>query len=170
MQLFDDINVLKYCYLATLSEPEDNCLRIVLEEARADGPVVEHGRDGRKLAFPAKAIETTPGCARFEIHFDSYIAYAVRDESYAQYTERDAFEGVYAQIYSQSLFLDFVSEGTFATADYPGPFVHYGFSTLNHLVDVVSCKTPRIECSTITASRGEHRHANWQRLRDSTSE
>ena len=157
MTLFDEINAWKHCYLAALVEPGDNALRLILEEARADGPATTHGNDGRELPFPAKAIETTPGCARIELYFDSYIAFSVRNESYAQYADIDVYEGRFAQIYSQSLFLEFVGKGTFASSTYPGPFVHYGFSTLNHLVDVVSCVSPRIQRSTVTEPRGQNR-------------
>lgn len=149
MEIFDEINAIRYCYLARLGEEGDNKLRIVLEEARADGPMVEHRLGSRNHPIKAKAIETTPGCARFYIYFDSYVAYAVRNESYAQNAKSDVYEGHFAAIYSRSLFLDFVAEATFATSNYPGPFVHYGFSTLNHVVDVVACKPPAVERTLI---------------------
>lgn len=170
MGLFDEINGVKYCYLADLRESGDNSLRIILEEARADGPVVEYGDDGRKLAFPAKAIETTPGCARFDIQFDSYIAFAVRDESFGQVGKTEVYEGEFAMIYSQSHFLDFVSNGTWASEDHPGPYVHYGFWTLNHLVDIASCAPPKVLRSAVTEARGQYRHANWQPVQKNSSE
>ena len=32
-----------------------------------------------------------------------------------------------------------------ATSEYPGPFKHYGFNYLNHIVDVISTEEPSIK-------------------------
>lgn len=161
MEIFDEINNIKHCYLAQLGETGDNALRMVLEEAHADGPIIERTLSGRNNPLKVRAIETTSGCARFNIYFGNYIAYAVRDESYAQNAEEDVFEGRVAMVYSRSQFLDFVAKGTFATSDYPGPFVHYGFSTLNHFVDVVACAAPEIDRTLVDEVSETPRHANW---------
>ena len=87
----------------------------------------------------------------------------MRDESYGQIGESEVYKGKFAMVYSKSVFLDFVGQGTWASERHPGPFVHYGFWTLNHLVDVAACKPPEIQRSTVEAARGQYRHANWQR-------
>ena len=41
-------------------------------------------------------------------------------------------------------FGSYVANGTFATADYPGPFKHYGVICLNHVIHVASELPPEI--------------------------
>ena len=88
-------------------------------------------------------IEVTEKSARYEIVFDDYIAYAVTNESYAGSIE-EKYEGRLVRVYSDSAFLNYISQGTFATNEYPGPFVHYGFCCLNQIIDVVSERPPVI--------------------------
>ena len=41
-------------------------------------------------------------------------------------------------MYTRSQFLDYISRATLATLEYPGPFLHYGLPTDNHVVEVAS--------------------------------
>jgi hypothetical protein len=139
MNAFREIDDCKDLYLDTLSEPRDNVLKAVVLEARS-----------ATIASPAhlpitniSPIEHTQGCRVFEITWDSYIAYSVRNESYAQ-SGSDAFEGHLFRLCSKSHFLDYVASATIATSDYPGPFRHWSISCLNHVVDVVSQVEPII--------------------------
>ncbi|MCH8862045.1 MAG: hypothetical protein IID51_06000 [Proteobacteria bacterium] len=148
MDHFDDLSGHLYLYLANISEPKDNALILVIEEARADGPEID---DELPEGSPVKAreIETTAGCSKYKVYFENYIAYAVVDESYAQSGKDEIYEGGLARIYRKSYFLDFVSKTTFASSDYPGPFKHYAFICLNHCINVVSCNAPKIKHSVI---------------------
>jgi len=75
--------------------------------------------------------------------FEDYIAYAVTNESYAGGII-EKYEGKLARVYSESAFLNYISQGTFASSDYPGPFVHYGFCCLNQILDIVAENPPSI--------------------------
>jgi hypothetical protein len=89
-------------------------------------------------------IVVTEESSIYEIIFDQYIAYSVRNESYTQTDEEEEFEGRLACMYTKSKFLDYVRASTFASDDYPGTFKHYGFNCLNHIVDIVSTSPPKI--------------------------
>ena len=66
------------------------------------------------------------------------------NESYTYLDKEEEFEGRLACIYTKSRFLDYVRISTLASDEYPGPFKHYGFNCLNHIVDIVSADPPKI--------------------------
>jgi len=138
MNIFHEIDDCKYLYLEDLSEPEENAFKVVVLEA-ATGIVAKPG-DNAPLTN-VSPIEHTQGCRVFEITWSSYIAYSVRNESYAQNGD-DKFEGRLFRYYSKSHFLDYVASATLATSDYPGPFRHWSIACLNHVIDVVSQVEP----------------------------
>jgi hypothetical protein len=67
------INSVKYLYLRELSEPEDNSLRMVVEEAVVNeakrGQIVEPGLSPERVEFRkgAAPIESVEGCRIFEV-------------------------------------------------------------------------------------------------------
>lgn len=148
--MFSAMNQHKYLDMIEIQETYKDCLRIVIAEAGVSDVAPEISSDEepdealRKLLNESKPIEVTDSSARYEIVFDDYIAYAVTNESYAGGIE-EKFEGRLARIYSESAFLNYIAQGTFATADYPGPFVHYGFCCLNQIIDVVSERPPAVK-------------------------
>lgn len=79
-----------------------------------------------------------------ELCWPSYIAYAVRNESYWDKEDGEPEFNNHLYMRSSSAFLECVKATTFATDDYPGPFQHWGLDTLNHCVAVVSVDAPRI--------------------------
>ena len=133
------INACKNLYVVDISEPEDNALRVVLEEGStaedvaADGPVT-HVRE----------IKHREGDRTFTLLWDSYIAYSVRNESFATLDREEQCEGSTFVVYSKSRYLDFVAKATIASQDYPGPFKHWGVFGLNHILDIVSTDEPVI--------------------------
>ena len=128
--------------LGELSEPSTNELQITVLEARAtrlpDASSVDAPVPG------ASPVLHTPGCRIFKLYWTSYIAYSVRNESYAQ-NGRDIFEGRLFRIFSRSHFLDYVGASTLVTSNYPGPYRHWSLVCLDHVIDVVSTVEPRIE-------------------------
>jgi len=124
-------------YMTDIGEPEDNRLRVVVMMTQLgeseDGP----------FGAPARQILADPASA-FELTWDRYIAYAVRDECYAQLEEGEAPSESNLHVRQRSAFLDYVSKSTFATDEYPGPMQHWALYTLNHCLDVVSCAPPQI--------------------------
>lgn len=144
MKYFDIINSHKYIYLGEMGEPEDNALVFQIEEAMSSESKETLNVSGTKITG-LSAIEITKDCSIYQVVFPSYIAYSIRDESYAIEDDYEVFEGRLACIYSRSHYLDYISKSTFACNDHPGPFLNYGFNCLNHIVDVVSSEPPTIE-------------------------
>lgn len=148
--MFSAMNQHKYLDMIEIQETYKDCLRIVIAEAGVSDIAQEISSEEepnealRKVLNESKPIEVTESSARYEIVFDDYIAYAVTNESYAGGIE-EKFEGRLARVYSESAFLNYIGQGTFATEDYPGPFVHYGFCCLNQIIDIVSERPPTVK-------------------------
>jgi len=144
------MNQHKYLDMIEIQETYKDCLRIVIAEAGVPDIAQEISSEEesnealRKLLNESKPIEVAESSTRYEIVFDDYIAYAVTNESYAGGIE-EKFEGRLARVYSESAFLNYIGQGTFATADYPGSFVHYGFCCLNQIIDIVSERPPTVK-------------------------
>jgi hypothetical protein len=141
--LFQLINQHRFLYLIEICEPEDNVLKLTLAEAKVSGSRenIEIGGGEIKDTAPIVVAEDS---SVYEVIFDQYIAYSVRNESYTHLDKEEEFEGRLACIYTKSRFLDYVSVSTFASDDFPGSFKHYGFNCLNHIVDIVSTSPPKI--------------------------
>jgi hypothetical protein len=141
----------EWLFLRSIEEPQENALRVVVEEARASAPA-----DPKAVAAAASLPELEPilqgarlishsdGCRVFAIAWGGYIAYSVRNESFVTNDKSEQWEGRLLVKYSNSRFLDYVERGTFATAEYPGPFAHWGIICGNHIIDVVSTEEPEV--------------------------
>jgi hypothetical protein len=140
----DAINACKYLFLRECREPEENTLRVVVEEAKADGPPENIEVLPGKVIRGTVAIESDPGCQLFELVWPSYVAYGVRNESFTSWDDSEVFVGRHFRVYSKSHFRDYVARGTFATDEYPGPLEHWCVVCLNHLVDVGGCAEPQL--------------------------
>lgn len=145
----DAIRACKYIYLHSISEPEENSLRVVLHEARPGGPLVaERLVPVSDLLTGASAIIHGPGCQVFELVWRSYIGYSVENESYASPEPKESVgEGRLLTVYTESVYLSYLSRATFASPDYPGPFKHWALCCLNHIVNVASVEEPIINVS-----------------------
>lgn len=141
----------EWLFLRTLEEPRANALRVVVEEARAGAPTYA-GTVAKAASLPAlepilqgaRLIEHTEGCRVFELHWENYIAYSVRNESFVANDKYEKSEGRLLVKYSKSRFLDYVALGTFASDDYPGPFMHWGVVCGDHVIDVASMEEPEV--------------------------
>lgn len=125
----------------------DNSLRLVIEEAKADGPPEDRELLPGKVASGLRSIESDQTCRLFEIVWPSYVAYSVRNESFTQIDNDEVWSGRLFCEFSKSHFLDYVKRATFASAEYPGPLRHWGINCLNHVMDVVSTVEPHIQCT-----------------------
>ena len=82
----------------------------------------------------------------FEVAWTDFISMAVRSEHYCQWDNDEVWTGKHVfRTYTKSKFLDFVDAGTFATADYPGPFTHYQIQSLYQIIDVASRQPPSVK-------------------------
>lgn len=144
----DSLNSLKYLYLRELSEPRDNSLRIVVQEAadKRSAPIsvppdLPELTEILKDAWPIGSVE---GCKRFELSWDRYAAYLVTEElvgSNGSY-EDEAYTGRLLRVYTKSHFLEYLARDT---AGHLEPIHHYKVICLNHLIDVASYAPPKIQ-------------------------
>jgi hypothetical protein len=141
MDLFDAINSHRYLYLLQLDEPQDNVLRLVVAEGRTLTSEKPSGSLPVSSVAPIVADEQS---AKYELLFESYVAYSVRNESFTVIDNEERFEGGLFRIYTVSPFLQYVGAATIASPDFGGPYRHYGLLCLNHIVDIASAEKPRI--------------------------
>lgn len=138
-----EIESCKYVYLRELSEPSDNSLRLVAEEARVASEKEPVQLPGINLS--GMPIISDDKCRLFELVWTSYIAYSVVNESFAMVDETEKIEsGRILRAYSQSKFLEYVKVATLASQDYPGPYNHLQLVCLNHVINVASTTIPEI--------------------------
>jgi hypothetical protein len=143
MNLANQLNQHRYLYLTAIGEPKENVLRLVIEEARASGAPQEV-QLGEVVLSESRPIVADECCHAYEILFESYVAYSVRNECFVVEDATEEYIGRLFCVYSRSHFLDYVRVATFASEEYPGHLQHYGINCLNHIVDVVSVEEPTI--------------------------
>jgi hypothetical protein len=150
---YKDLMELKDVFFFGLKEPEVNELKLYFSKSKiSDTP--ERLIIGEKDFGDSYSINTDNNSPIIQIHFQSYIAYSVRNESFTVWDDYEEFEGKIFRIYKKSRYLDFVSVGTFATEEFPGPFKHYGISCLDHIVDIVTISEPFVtEVETPSSNR-----------------
>jgi len=130
-------------YLRDIAEPEQNNLRLRIEEAivMPDEITVKFG--GAEIAN-CHLVKPTADSRLFEIVWGNYVAYSVANESYSTLNESEEFSGRFARLYSKSHFLDYISRATLANKEYPGPLLHIQLVCECHIIDVVSTKFPQV--------------------------
>lgn len=147
----DEILTCKYLYLDTITEPQDNQLRIVILEATLGAAVSEEQlaaepAELRSILTGSRPIEHASGSRRFELFWRSYIGYSVVNESYSNgEPESSQGKGRLLVEYESSNYLEYLSKASFATADYPGPFRHWAIYCLNHTIDIASQVEPIVK-------------------------
>lgn len=133
-------------FVREISEPQENVLRLVLQEADVSSETVSH-KIGGTVIENLHPIAPTDCSRTFELTWKQYIAYSVRNESFAS---PDGDSEVRASgrrfcTYSKSHFLDFVSRATIANEQYPGPFQHFCVVSEMHVIDVASTQIHEIQ-------------------------
>jgi hypothetical protein len=147
MTATEQLNAVRYVFLRDLSEPRDNSLRLVVEEAvvNRSGSVALDPPELASIIKNASPIESIEGCRTFELYWKHYAAYLVTEElvgSNAKLGYNDeCYTGKILRVYSQSHFLDHIARDT-GTID---PLQHYKLVCLNHLIDVVAYAPPEVQ-------------------------
>lgn len=139
--------IIDSCYtiiVRQICEPRENVLQVIVQEAAVNHePVSIHV--GEAVIQDLKRIESTESSRVFQLTWDKYIAYSVRNESFVTLDESEIVaSGRLLRIYSKSTFLEYVSRATFAKQEHPGPYSHFQICSENHIVDVVSTEAPDI--------------------------
>jgi hypothetical protein len=145
---FASLNEAQYLYLRRISEPRDNAVRIVVQEAVAntakEGPLDLPGLSGKFPGGKASPIESTGTCQTFVLTWARYVSYLVTEEmvgSCGKYDDQ-VFTGKRFRVYTKSHLLDHIARDT---GGHFKPLRHYKLICLNHLIDVVSEMPPDID-------------------------
>lgn len=145
---FNLLNQAEYLYLREISEPRDNSLRLVIEEAviNPNGKprdIVEELPELQSLREGASPIESIAGSRCFELVWDRYAAYLVTEElaGTGGNSEEEAYTGKLFRTYTKSNFLDHLARDIGETIE---PIQHYKLICLNHLIDIASANPPKI--------------------------
>ena len=144
LSALEELDRCKYLFLSGISEPEENSLRIVVQEGLCAG-AAETLNIGSFSIENVLPIDVTSNSRTFILFWPNYISYAVRNESYCAWDKEETWKGSGFRIYTKSKFLTFVENATFASEDYPGPFRHYSVLCANHLIDIASQNPPIIQ-------------------------
>jgi|HubBroStandDraft_4_1064222.scaffolds.fasta_scaffold289344_1 hypothetical protein len=131
-------------YLREISEPKQNSLRLLIEEAEVMPEEVAIRFVGREMGT-GHLVRSTANSRLFEIVWDNYVAYSVTNESYTTRNESEEYSGRLARLYRKSHFLDYIALATLACQEYPGPLHHFQLVCECHMIDAVSTRSPRIE-------------------------
>jgi hypothetical protein len=148
---------MEYLYLRALSEPKDNSLLLIVEEAivnrsrninsEADSSLSEVLR-GTGILDHAHPIESTENCRAFKLHWRRYAAYLVAEElvgSNGKGYDDEAYTGKLLRHYTRSHFLDHLARDT---GGHLSPIRHYKLICLNHLIDIAAYDPPEIDLVT----------------------
>jgi hypothetical protein len=147
-EAIEKLNSVKYVYLRELSEPIDNSLRLVVEEAvdNRSGIVRPSSPELAEIMRDAWPIESIEGCTTFELHWKRYASYLVTEELVGSDAvggyEDEVFSGKILRRYSNSHFLDHLARDTGGHLE---PIQHYKLICLNHLIDVAAYAPPEIQ-------------------------
>jgi hypothetical protein len=144
------LNQARHLFLRHISEPEENSLRLVVEEAIAGRTETVSAPDPTsplaeilKGASPIKSVE---GCRAFELRWSRYVAYLVTEEGVGSggNDEDEAYTGSLLRVYTKSHFLDHLSRDTGGHFE---PILHYKLICEDHLIDVASYSPPEVRLS-----------------------
>jgi hypothetical protein len=145
---FDTLNSVKYLFLRHLSEPRDNSLRLVVEEAivnrLASARLPSDNPELHEILKRSSPIESVQGCKTFELTWNRYAAYLVTEEligSNGSSYDDETYSGKLLRVYTKSHFLDYLRRDTGGHIE---PVQHYKLICLNHLIDVGSYAPPDI--------------------------
>jgi hypothetical protein len=139
-----DLNSCQHLYLREIGEADQNSLRLVIEEGVPSPQTTSVNFGGTVIAGVHK-VTFGKHTRLFEVIWDSYVAYSIRNESYVVKDDTEQYAlGNLARIYSRSKFLDYVAIATIAANDYPGPSQHVELICECHIIDVVSTTLPSV--------------------------
>ncbi len=141
---FAELDACASLYLREISEPAQNRLRLLIEEALVMPEEVAVRFAGAEIAN-CHLVKSTADSRLFEITWDNYLAYSVANESYSTRNESEEFSGRFARLYGKSHFLEYISRATLACKEYPGPLQHVQLVCECHIIDVVSIKFPQVD-------------------------
>lgn len=115
-------------------EPEGNSLRVLIDRCNVNntkGLV----KITDKVEIEASSIDVDDNLPILQLDFETYVAYAIMNESFTVMDDRGIYGGHLFRIYSKSRYLDFIKAGTIAEDIFSEKqFVHYQIPCLNHTI------------------------------------
>ena len=139
-QMIKDINKAKYLYLDKLLEENDLELHIYVDEAISELEVI-NSSEGQSAYAP---IITTDSCAKYNIIFNNYVCYSIRNESFTSEDKEEVYVGNLFRVYSKSKFLDYIHSSCIGLDILAPKMKHYEIACLNHIIDVATENEPII--------------------------
>jgi hypothetical protein len=138
----------KYLYLRELSEPRDNSLRLVVQEAVVNPAGIGRSSypelpESKEIMTRYSPIESTDSCRTFELMWKQYVAYLVTEECVGSCGQDDdeIFTGKLFRVYTKSHFLEHLARDT---GGHTKEILHYKLTCLNHLIDVAAYAPPEV--------------------------
>jgi hypothetical protein len=116
---------------------------LIVQEGRATGALEDIEVAGTVIKDSQPVLPYVDSI--WEIVFQRYVAYSVRNESYVSLDADEVWEGHLFRTYSKSKFLDYVRVSTFACDEYPGKLCHNELVCADHIIDVVTVQPPVIQ-------------------------
>ena len=92
VSLLEQIDQCDYLFLDSISEPEENSLRLIIQEGLRSGPP-ETWKIGSFSIDGVTPIGVTSDSRTFELCWPTYISYAVRNESFCSWDKEETWEG-----------------------------------------------------------------------------
>jgi hypothetical protein len=144
---FDFINSVEYLYLRKLTEPRDNSLRIIVDEAMLNrsAPSPAPGEPPKLTGIFTDyiPIETTSNSKSFELSWEHYVAYLVTEECVGScgVYEDEVYTGRIFRVYTKSHFLEHLARDT---GTHTEPILHFKLTCLNHVIDIAAYTSPEI--------------------------
>src|ERR1700722_12685907 len=145
---FNSLNSVKYLFLREISEPADNSLRIVVEEAVANRMgsvrIDPNSPELTEILRGGLPIESVEGCKTFELSWRRYVAYLVTEECVGSCGDDkdESYSGNLFRVYTKSHFLEHLARDT---GGHTEPIRHFKLLCQNHLVDIASYEQPTIQ-------------------------
>ena len=146
-ELFELLDRAKYLFLREISEPDENWLRLVVEEGAADRSQTIRRQDPTgslaEILRGAAPVTKFEGSKTFELRWSGYVGYLVTDEvaGSSGSHEGEVYSGRLFRVYTKSHFLDHLARDT---GNHVLPVRHFKLVCQNHLIDVGSYNLPEI--------------------------
>ena len=134
-------------YILNINDNIDNVLKIIVSLPYSGEKGSEASNTGNKYldeilkkAYPVLIDYNEI----YEIVFENYIMYQIRNESFVNPDENTKISGKYFVIIKNSSYLKMVKNITFYNDIFDDKYIHYGIFSWNHVVDIISAKEPKI--------------------------
>ena len=134
-------------YILNINDNIDNVLKIIVSLPYSGEKGSEASNTGNKnldeilkKAYPVLIDYNEI----YEIVFENYIMYQIRNESFANPDENSKISGKYFVIIKNSSYLKMVKNITFYNDIFDNKYMHYGIFSWNHVIDIISAEEPKI--------------------------